>query len=181
MSTSSQRAPGDSPVAPPTSAADAPTVGTVEALHIASAEGAPMRALGEARAIRGRGLAGDRYEAGIGHYSPRPLPDGARALTLVEWEELERLRTELGISLGVDEHRRNVTTRGIRLNDLVGKRFYVGEVLCEGARLCEPCAYLEQLTEKPVFEPLVHRGGLRAKVLTDGVIRVGDRVRVEGS
>jgi MOSC domain-containing protein YiiM len=151
--------------------------GRVEAIHIAPRAGVPMRAMAEARAIAGAGLAGDRYQAGTGHYSTRPLPGGGRQLTLIEAEALEALRHETGIALTPAESRRNITTRGVRLNDLVGRRFYVGEVLCEGVRLCEPCAYLEGLTGKAVNRPLVRRGGLRASILTGGIIRLGDGVR----
>ena len=151
--------------------------GSIVALHVAPAEGAPMVTIEEARAIPGRGLAGDRYEAEIGHYSPRPLPGGARVLTLFEAEVLELLGRDHGIPFAPHEHRRNVTVRGVRLNDLIGKRFYLGDVLCEGVRECTPCTYLEELTGKPVNKPLVGRGGLRANVLTEGVIRVGDRLR----
>ena len=69
-----------------------------------------------------------------------------------------------------------MTTRGVRLNDLLGQRFRVGEILCEGTRLCEPCQHLVDLIGKPVLKPLVHRGGLRADILEDGEIRVGDPI-----
>ena len=151
--------------------------GRVEAIFITTEAGAPMRTLVETRAVAGSGLAEDRYQTGQGYYSTRPLPGGGRQLTLIEAEVLEALRRETGIDFAPSEARRNLTTRGVRLNDLVGARFTVGDVLCEGIRLCEPCHYLEELTGKAVNAPLVHRGGLRAAILTDGTIRVGDPVR----
>jgi MOSC domain-containing protein YiiM len=155
--------------------------GQVEAIFVAPEAGAAMRGVTEAEAIAGSGLAGDRYQTGTGYYSTRPLPGGGRQLTLIEAEALEALRAETGIDLAPVEARRNVVTRGVRLNELVGTRFQVGEVLCEGIRLCEPCNYLEELTGKPVNRPLIHRGGLRANILSDGVIHVGDSVRTAAS
>jgi MOSC domain-containing protein YiiM len=149
--------------------------GRVEFIHLAGAEGEPMRATDRARVIAGIGLEGDRYAAGRGHFSPSP--GTGRALTLIEAEVLDSLRDSLGISLQPGEARRNLTTRGIALNALVGRRFRIGGVLCEGTRLCEPCDYLEDLIAKPLLQPLLHRGGLRADVLEDGEIRVGDEVR----
>ena len=150
--------------------------GTVESIHIAPAAGAPMLPVSQVRAVAGVGLEGDRYAAGTGHYSGDAKVD--RDLTLIEAEEIEALADRAGIVLAAGETRRNVTTRGIRLNELVGRRFRVGGVLCEGTRLCEPCQYLTELLGKPVLEPLVHRAGLRARILTDGEIALGDEVVV---
>lgn len=149
--------------------------GEVTGIFIADAAGAPMREFAEATAIAGAGLDGDRYRSNAGFYSPIP---GPRQLTLIEEETLAALATEHGISLAPHESRRNLTTRGLRLNDLVGKRFAIGEVLCEGIRLCPPCNRLEDLTGKPVLAPLVDRGGLRADILTGGTIRRGDPIVV---
>jgi MOSC domain-containing protein YiiM len=133
-----------------------------------------MRPVDRIQAIAGVGLEGDRYALGIGHYSGDPNVD--RQVTLIEVEELEVLEKELGIVLAPGEARRNVTTRGIRLNDLLGRRFRIGDVECEGTRLCEPCQYLTDLLGKPVLAPLVHRAGLRARILTGGEIAPGDEV-----
>lgn len=152
--------------------------GTVEAIYITSSAGEPMRPLSEAEAIAGRGLAGDRYLEGTGYYSDRPLVDGSREITLIEAEELDGLERETGIRLDPSESRRNILTRSVRVNDLIGKRFRVGEVLCEGMRICEPCTYLEKLTGKSVMRPLVHKGGLRARIVYGGTFRVGDGIVV---
>jgi MOSC domain-containing protein YiiM len=148
--------------------------GVVEAIHIASAAGEPVRAVDAVRAIAGVGLEGDRYAVGLGHYKDAHV---SRDLTLVEAEAIEALAREHDTELASGETRRNLTTRGIALNDLVGRRFWVGEILCEGTRLCEPCQYLTELTGKPLLRALVHRGGLRAGILHGGVIRHGDKVR----
>jgi len=153
--------------------------GTVEGIFITAGAGQPMTSLAEAKAVAGSGLDGDRYAAGVGHYSDTPSPGGGRELTLIEAEVLESLRSELHVTLLPDECRRNVVTRGIRLEDLIGKHFRVGEVLCEGIRVCEPCVYLEGLTGKSVNAPLVHRGGLRANILEDGTLRIGNSVALE--
>jgi MOSC domain-containing protein YiiM len=148
-------------------------VGVVEAIHIASAAGAPTRPLEVVRARAGIGLDGDRYAAAEGHYADTRV---SRDLTLIEAETIEALKRDHGIELAPGETRRNITTRGVPLNDLLGRRFWVGDVLCEGTRLCEPCQYLADLTGEPLLRPLVHRGGLRADILEGGVIRQGDHV-----
>lgn len=152
--------------------------GTVEAIYITSSAGKPMRPLSEAEAIVGQGLAGDRYLEGTGYYSNRPLADGSREITLIEAEELEGIERETGIRLAPSESRRNVLTRSVRVNKLIGKRFRMGEVVCEGIRICEPCTYLEKLTGKRVMRALVHKGGLRARIVSGGTVRVGDEILI---
>lgn len=148
-------------------------MGQVEGIFVTTAAGEPMRALDEAQVVAGAGLAGDRYVLGTGFYS-----DGSdgRQLTLIEAEALEALAREHGVTLTPLECRRNLLTRGIALNALVGQRFRVGEIECEGMRLCPPCNHLEELTRAGMLRGLAHSGGLRAHVLHDGVIRVGDEV-----
>lgn len=161
-----------------------PWEGRVVSIRIAGEAGAPMESLAEVRAVPGRGLEGDRYFLGTGHYSPRPSP-GGREVTLIETETLDALLTGienssgkvLGIKLSAAESRRNIATVGVALNHLVGREFWVGPVLMRGTRLCEPCKYLEGLTQPGVMGGLIHRGGLRAQVLSEGRLRVGDAVR----
>jgi hypothetical protein len=157
----------------------AKVMGHIEAICIAPVGSARMQPLTDVEAIVGVGLRGDRYATGNGFYSPRPTDPGAREVTLIEAETLDALRDEHGIQLGVEEHRRNLTVRGVRLDTLRGQRFTVGGVTLEGVRDCPPCEHLEQLTGKAVIRPLVDRGGLRARVLVGGTIHVGDAVRVE--
>jgi MOSC domain-containing protein YiiM len=151
----------------------ATAAGVLEHIHIAATAGAPVRAVEAVPAIAGVGLEGDRYAYGRGHYRDDRV---CRDLTLVEAETVEEVAREHGIELAPGETRRNLTTRGISLNELVGRRFWVGDVLCQGTRLCEPCQYLGDLTGKPLLRPLVHRGGLRADILHDGVMYIGDLV-----
>jgi MOSC domain-containing protein YiiM len=134
-----------------------------------------MRSVAEIRAIPGRGLESDRYFSKTGTDSDKEGAD--RQITLIEAEALEALHRDYRIVLEPNESRRNVATRGVALNHLVGRRFRVGDVALRGLRLCEPCSYMERLSGKPVRAGLVHRGGLRAEILTEGTIRVGDEIR----
>jgi ADP-ribose pyrophosphatase YjhB (NUDIX family) len=149
-------------------------VGRVEHIHVAAKAGAPMRSLQQAAARAGIGISGDRYSVGKGYYSG----DGrvSRDLTLVGAEVLEALERDFRIVIGPGGSRRNITTRGVELAQLVGREFMVGEVRCRGTSLCEPCQYLADLVGLPIVKPLVHRAGLRADVLADGNIRVGDPI-----
>jgi hypothetical protein len=149
------------------------SVGTVELIALAAEAEGSMRELPSAEAIEGRGLRGDRYERGAGTFSN----PGGRGydLTLVEAEALEELSAK-GVELSPIEARRNLVVRGIALDDLIGRRFRVGEVECLGQRRCEPCSHLERLTRPGVLRGLVHRGGLRADILSGGRIRTGDSV-----
>ena len=147
--------------------------GRVEAVAIADRAEAPMRQVTGARAIPGRGLDGDRYANRIGTFTPRSGRGVGYDLTLIEAEVLDELTLTDGQQLGYARARRNLVTRGIDLNALVGRRFKVGDVECVGRRLCEPCAHLERLTHKGVVRKLIHRGGLRADIITAGNITVG--------
>jgi MOSC domain-containing protein YiiM len=158
--------------------------GRVVSIHLAREAAAPMEVVAEVRAVPGQGLEGDRYFTGRGFYSARPS-HGGREVTLVEQEAVEALATgvmsadgeRLGIELSPADTRRNIATAGVPLNHLVDREFWVGQVLMRGTRLCEPCKHLEELTKGGVMGGLVHRGGLRACILTQGVVRVGDTVR----
>jgi MOSC domain-containing protein YiiM len=150
------------------------TPGRVESIHVAPLAGSPMSAVDSARAVPGRGLEGDRYSFERGTYSVKNGAD--REITLIETEALEALQRDYGIALEARETRRNVATRGVPLNHLVGREFRIGDVTLRGLRLCEPCGYMEKLSGKPVRAGLVHRAGLRAQILTEGWIRVGDAV-----
>lgn len=152
------------------------TIGRVEHIHLAGRAAEPMRAVSRIRAIEGVGLEGDRYALGLGYYSGKP-PGTGRHLTLIEGEMIDWLRETHGIELKPGESRRNLTTRGISLNPLVGKRFRIGSVACVGVRYCDPCQYLDDLTGKKMLKPMVDRAGLRADILEGGEIAVGDEIR----
>ena len=141
--------------------------GSVAGLLIAPEAEAPLVAVESVVAIAGRGLDGDRYAAGRGTFSG---PGRGYQLTLVEAETLDELKVSW------ERARRNVVTRGVSLNPLVGRRFRIGEVECIGRRLCEPCAHLERVSGAGLLRPLVHRGGLRADILVGGTIELGDEL-----
>jgi MOSC domain-containing protein YiiM len=142
--------------------------GRVEQINIGPPETLPAP-VERAAAHAGKGLAANRYyfEAGA---------EPGTALTLIAAEALEAMADEHGVEITAAESRRNVLTRGIDLNALVGKRFRVGDVECLGVALCEPCKSLEGMTKPGVIKGLTHRGGLNADILSDGEIAVGDVV-----
>ena len=144
--------------------------GRVEEINISPEKTVLPQPVESVEVLPGQGPRGDRY------FIEEPREREGKDLTLIAAEALEALREEAGIELSAAEARRNVLTRGIGLNDLVGKHFRVGEVECLGRLLNEPCTHLESLTEPGVLRGLVHRGGLRADVLHGGTIRVGDEV-----
>ena len=152
------------------------TDGRLVAIFVATAAGAPMEARNRVDALAGAGLRDDRYATGTGTYSGTGR--GPRDVTLIEREALDAVRTESeAVDVREDQTRRNLVTEGVALNHLVGRTFRVGSVRMRGVRLAEPCAYLEQLTGLDgVRAALVHRGGLRAEILDDGELRVGDEV-----
>jgi MOSC domain len=161
---------GDIALARPPLPAAPGGVGAVETIAVAPSAGEPAQLLASARALTGQGLEGDRHVIGAGTF---PSGTPGSALTLIEAEVCESFDPPLEPS----QHRRNVVTRGIDLNALVGHEFMVGEVRCRGMRLCEPCTVVQRHAGRPVLRALVHRGGLRADILDEGTIRVGDPVR----
>src|SRR6188508_680970 len=142
--------------------------GKLESIHVSDGAAAPMRALERATLHAGVGIEGDRYATDAGYWSDHPAGD--RDLTLVAGEVID----ELGLPAGAS--RRNLTTRGVDLDALIGREFRVGSVRCRGERRCEPCTYLEGLVGTPILRDFVHRGGLRATILADGEIAVGDPI-----
>jgi MOSC domain-containing protein YiiM len=144
--------------------------GRVEAIFVTSEHGELPAPVEQVQARTGCGLEGNRY-----YWANGDAPPG-RAVTLVAVEAMEALASEGEVSIEPAATRRNVLTRGIDINDLVGKRFRIGAVECEGVELCEPCSHLESMTQPGAIKALVHRAGLNADILNDGEIRVGDPV-----
>ena len=142
--------------------------GRVEGIYISADHGDLPEPFESVRALAGRGLEGNRY-----FFDDAPA---GTALTLIAAEAVEAMEREHGISLEPRESRLNVVTRGIDVNELVGKRFRIGDVECQGVELCEPCASLQAMTKPGVIKGLAHRGGLNADILSDGAINVGDEV-----
>jgi len=158
-------------------AVDPTWLGVVTHLHITARAFLPMRSMAAIELVAGKGIVGDRYMLGIeqGFYSEKPEP--GRQITLFEEEALDCIRRDYGIEMTPEEHRRNVTTRGVPLNHLVGRQFRLGECLLEATRLSVPCRHIEAILEKPVFDPMIHRSGLNCRILRGGTVQVGDPIR----
>jgi MOSC domain-containing protein YiiM len=148
------------------------SIGVIREIHLAPRAREATHAVTAVQAIAGRGLEGDRYFAGIGSFSR--WPDSGRAVSLIEWETIDATARETGIDLFEGRSRRNLVTAGVRLNDLVGKRFRIGGAMLRGSRLCAPCRYLERLIGPGLYDALKGRGGLRADIWESGPITVGD-------
>ena len=148
-------------------------------IHVTESASQNMKELFEAQLVPGKGIVGDRYYSGTGKYSAKP---DIREVTIIENEVLRALRDnqpplqEKSIILKPSEHRRNLTTEGVPLNYLVGKKFSIGEVILEGGRLNFPCKYLADLLGKPLVLPLYNRSGLNCRIIKGGLIRKFDKI-----
>jgi MOSC domain-containing protein len=145
--------------------------GVIAGLFVGSKRLEPMAAVAEIRALAGCGIEGDRYCREEGTFSKK---SPSNQMTLIEMEALDAVAKEYGFPVAAEESRRNVLTCGIALNHLVGREFTIGGVRLRGLRLCEPCSHLERLAGKEMIKALRHRGGLRAEILNDGMIKLGD-------
>jgi MOSC domain-containing protein YiiM len=150
--------------------------GIVQAIWIGPQRGGPLVPVMSVRAVPGLGLEGDRYFLGRGSLSR--WPSAARAVSLIESEALDAVLRDHGIDLRHGRSRRNIETRGVGLAGLKGKRCRIGTAFFRGVLACQSCAYLERLTSAGAFSALKGRGGLRAEVLEEGVLTVGDAVEV---
>jgi MOSC domain-containing protein YiiM len=148
--------------------------GELVAIYVCARKRDEPRPVSEVEAVAGRGLVGDRYfRAGDGAPADH---DPAREVTLIESEALDGLTREYEVALAPNHARRNLLTRNVPLNHLVGRTFRIGGVLLRGIRLCEPCAHLESLTVQGVKKGLCHRGGLRAQIVQGGTLHAGDAI-----
>lgn len=154
--------------------------GTVIGIYITPEKSTPTRKVEQVEAVEGIGLKGDRYfKKQLKKNPDQRSPE--KELTLIEYESVEMLNQNYDFGeVRAGDLRRNVITQNIRLNPLVGRTFRVGEVVAHGLELCEPCIHLEKLTDKKIMKPLVHKGGIRAKIVKGGIIRNGDNIFVEG-
>ncbi|MCH9651982.1 MAG: hypothetical protein K0U98_27380 [Deltaproteobacteria bacterium] len=152
--------------------------GELVGIFTSARAGEAMEPLTEAVLETGKGLVGDRYYHGVGTFSEKLEGTPDVELTLVEEEEVFRFNEVAGLGLGLGDLRRNLVTRGVRLNDLVGKRFQVGGVQLKGIRLCEPCAHLSRLVEPSLLPGMRHRAGLRAQIVSGGPVRLGNEIAV---
>lgn len=145
--------------------------GKVKHIYISEAASKSMQEISSAMLIKNKGIKGDRYFSKTGTWSDKVhKPDFN--LSLIEYEKIKVFQQQ-GIPLSPADYRRNIITTGISLNDLVNKQFMIGNALCLGIRLCEPCRYLEELTALKLVKPMAGKGGLRAQILTDGIVNSG--------
>ena len=149
-------------------------MGNVTHIFVAAARGAPAKSIAVVEALANQGLEGDRYAESKFRRSPD------YQVTLIELENIEAFARTTGLAMTPEMPRRNIVTRGVRLNDLCGRRFKVGEAVFEGLELCEPCSLLAKRTHREVLKVLVGKGGLRARIISGGEIRVGDSVGESG-
>jgi MOSC domain-containing protein YiiM len=155
------------------------TSGHVVGIFIAPSGRAPLTSQQSIVAVPARGLKGDRYFNGTGTFSKAGKLPQSQEVSLIESEAIEAVQREESITLEPGASRRNIITRDVALNHLVDQEFHVGEVRMKGIKLCEPCGHLEGLTQEGVKKALIHRGGLRAQILTQGTIHVGDPIAIE--
>ena len=151
--------------------------GKIVGIFISPVAMAPMISIKEAKLEVGRGIVGDRYYCESGTFSKQlaGLPD--KEITLVEVEEIIRFNKSSSLNINLGDLRRNVVTEGVSLNEFVGKRFFVGNITLQGIRLCEPCQHLANLIGEEIFPGLTHRAGIRAKIISGGIIRLDDLVK----
>jgi MOSC domain-containing protein YiiM len=149
--------------------------GQLLAIFTAAKKRDDLHAVDEIEAVSGRGIRDDRY---CRRGEPEAAGDPSQEITLIESEALDFLKRERGIELDPSQTRRNLLTRGVALNDLVGKQFTVGDVHLRGIRLCHPCDHLEAMTQQGVKEGLTMRGGLRAEILRGGILRPGSAITI---
>jgi MOSC domain-containing protein YiiM len=150
--------------------------GRVVAIYRAAKAGQPLEAVEVVRAVPGHGLEGDRYFLGRGSMSR--WPGAGRAVSLIEEEVIEAVGLEWGLDLSDGRSRRNIVTASVALPELLGATFRIGTALFRGVRPCDPCGYLERRIGPGLVEALRGRGGLRADVVEEGVLCVGDLVEV---
>ncbi len=150
--------------------------GRIDAIYAAATTGTPLTALASATLEAGKGIVGDRYHDAAGTFPATTEETPDFEVTLIEAEEVDTFNATTGLRLSPGDLRRNLVTRGVRLNELVGTRFSVGAVVLEGVRLCEPCSHLATMVTPAVLPGLVHRAGLRARILRGGTIMPGDPI-----
>lgn len=151
-------------------------LGEVTGLHKTPRSFLPMKDFESLSLLAGIGIEGDRHATGEAFHSDRP--EEGRQITLFEEETIEALLRDHNIRLSPSDHRRNVTTRNVPLNHLVGKKFMVGNTILEGTRLSTPCRHIEQITGLELFNQLLNRSGLNAKIVVGGNIFIDDIIKL---
>lgn len=149
--------------------------GKVIAIFTAPEKHAEQISLEAVQLKAGKGIVGDRF------FGLRKTQPG-RNLTLIEWEAIKEFNLTYNENIPLKASRRNLLTQGIRLKDLIGRPFKIGQVLCRGVELCEPCKVMVRefpgtsLTHNDIIRAFIGKGGIRAEVLTDGIVKSGDGI-----
>lgn len=151
-------------------------MGNVTGIYIAHKAGDDMVSVKEATLEAGKGILGDRYYYQTGTFSDNDTGLNDREVTLIESEKIQAFNAEYSMQISEGQFRRNIVTQGVDLNALVGADFSVGGVYLRGVRLCEPCAYLANLLVPEVVKGLLHKAGLRARIVSGGPIKLGDDI-----
>jgi MOSC domain-containing protein YiiM len=149
--------------------------GRVHAIYIADCTKAPVL-VAEVRLLLEKGLEGDRYAMGLGSFSR--WPGTGREVTLINQEVIDAVKRDFALDLSEGKHRRNIVIEGLDVRELIHHRFRIGEAILRGDRPADPCGHLSKLLGVDVMEPLKLRGGTRASITTEAVIRVGDIVEI---
>jgi MOSC domain-containing protein YiiM len=150
-----------------------PWQGRVVSLHIAPQSAKPMLSVPHVQAVADGGLEGDRFFRASWTSVNRP----DKAVTLIEEETIQAAAAELGIEVVSGDMRRNIVTHGVPLIELLDREFTIGAVTMRGVRLFQPCAHLERVSNTPgIAKALLHRSGLKAAIVSSGVIRIGDQI-----
>jgi MOSC domain-containing protein YiiM len=155
------------------------TSATVQSILIATSKHEPMIACEHASLHANKGIVGDRYYDVTPHPESTELPD--HELTLIAQEQIDYYNTLTGQHYNGEHYRRNIVTHGIDLNQLIGQDFRIGEVLCHGVQLCEPCRQLEAQLGQGLVKDMLHRGGLRAQICSSGTLHIGDVIALQSS
>jgi MOSC domain-containing protein YiiM len=142
-------------------------LGKIVSIHLAAKAEQPMQEAATATLVAEKGIEGDRY------FGRKPKVN----VTLVQEEFLAAAAEELGVDYRPGMSRRNLTVRGISLNELIGKRFSIGATELEGVSLCEPCQVVERSVGAGAIAALSGRCGIRARVIRGGLIQKGDEIR----
>ncbi len=148
-------------------------MGKIEAIYIASGKRAAVQRVESAQLEAGKGIVGDRYHSLACEYLAKNMDVPANHVSFVAMEELDTFMSRHDLNLDYGEFRRSIVTSGIDLNSLEGKRFRVGDAVCFGEELCEPCSYLARTVHSAVLPELDARAGLRCTVVESGTIGPG--------
>ena len=140
-------------------------------LGISSKNNLPITEMNSIKVLANQGIEGDR------HFSE--YNDPYNQLSLIESENIDYYNIKYGLNIPYIDFRRNVVTKGVKLNDLVGKRFFVGDVELEGIDLCRPCRHLcEVLNQDNIIKEFLRRGGIRCQILSSSTLTVGDKIKI---